>query len=164
MKKYNVGLVSLLLFFATGAAIGLEVRLENKTSDPILVIIQYQTPGIFNAFILNKQQSLPIRNAKDVDAILMANSNRVAEHYSQFLRQVLPMELIPTMQPTSQEEAVGVYDGKVFTEICEKYKNATQVNVRINIVHTHGDWRYVLKVPFMKSESNFREYNILDRL
>ncbi len=48
MKKYNVGLASLLLFFATGAAIAMETNkyevytIQNKLNDPIKVTIAYK--------------------------------------------------------------------------------------------------------------------------
>jgi hypothetical protein len=70
MKKYNVGSASLLLFFATGAAIAMETNkyevytIQNKLNDPIKVTIAYKN-GEKTEFPLNANNGTANLNAQD---------------------------------------------------------------------------------------------------
>ncbi len=75
MKKYNVSLASLLLFFATGAAIAmqgksLQVMLENRSTLPINVLITYDSgKGKDIMFKLKGGALTPIKQANDIKNI-----------------------------------------------------------------------------------------------
>jgi hypothetical protein len=82
MKKYNVGLASLLLFFATGAAIGMEknknltLHIQNDTNRTILVGVWY-TNGTEGVVTLEKgYQNRQTMGHKKVKSMGMSYSGK----------------------------------------------------------------------------------------
>lgn len=146
MEKYNIGLMSLVLFFATGGIICMEtapkrpvkpapyvldIRLKNTDSKPALVLIQYKSPRDSQAFIINSyEEPHPIEYIHDIDIVLITRSNIPSNIlFSRFNKQKLTD--IPKLDNTYAMKYT-IYTGDLFTKINTLYNNYKEADILIN--------------------------------
>lgn len=158
MKKYNVGLASLLLFFATGAAIGMEenknltICLVNDCMYPLSVEFKYKD-GTFKGFILNVERHV-ISRVNEIEQINMSTMGG-PKHLT-----AGPVVTVPT-----NIERTAYYNKSILDEVNRLYKeyySGKTIEADL-VINGHSNYLSISEINWIDKRTKITDRNKFTR-